>query len=125
MKYLIYKNNELQVVETDKETIGYKDLQEAVGGYIEAVRLDPYGDSKGVDIYINEEGKLMGLEPSLKWANGKDVLCGNVVFCSYDDEGESVGLNQEQIELVEKYVAENRLSEIEWKNIKEYLANIY
>lgn len=66
-----------------------KELQTAVGGYIEVVRLGPSGRC----LVINEEGKLMQLpfnmratalfhhaHPHLR----HDSICGNAVFCEYD-----------------------------------------
>ena len=53
-----------------------KELQEAVGGYIEAIY--PFEDD--VCIICNEEGKLMGLPPNRVLSDGDghayDVLCG-------------------------------------------------
>lgn len=73
---------------------GLEALQEAVGGYIEAVY--PFDDSIG--IICNEEGKLNGLpyNRALRDEDGKvyDCLCGTFViagvgysdFCSLTDE---------------------------------------
>ena len=53
-----------------------KDLQDVVGGYIEAIY--PFDDE--VCIICNEEGKLLGLEPNrpLYGSHGEmyDIICG-------------------------------------------------
>lgn len=63
-----------------------KDLQEAVGGYIEAVY--PFEDE--VCLICNEEGKLMGLEANrlLKDSAGNayDIICGPFIVASLGEE---------------------------------------
>jgi hypothetical protein len=67
-------------------------LQKIVGGYIECVRQD------GFDIIINEEGKLMDLEPNFGLYEGMDYIAGTALFAGVDyDEGEFKSLSQEQI----------------------------
>ena len=93
MKALLVKP---QVTPVEIETDGsLTELQNLVGGYIEAPCLFP-----DVDIIINEEGKLMNL-PYNRWLshNGKfiDILVGNIVIIAHDDEGETIGLTEEQI----------------------------
>jgi hypothetical protein len=67
-------------------------LQKIVGGYIECVRQD------GFDIIINEEGKLMDLEPNFGLYEGMDYIAGTALFAGVDyDEGEFKSLSQKQI----------------------------
>lgn len=75
-----------------------KILQEFVGGYIEVVRL-----GNNVDLWLNEEGKLDGLKENLVFErNGNilDVVVGNCLFATNDEEGDTVSLTDEQIEYV-------------------------
>lgn len=68
--------------------------QKIVGGNIEVI---PY--ENGIDIYLNEEGKLMGLSPNLKlFHNGHlyDVLVGTVFFSKINDEGEAISLELDE-----------------------------
>jgi hypothetical protein len=66
-------------------------LQELVGGWIEFTAYN------GCDVIVNEEGKLMGLEPNLVNEYG-DVLVGTVVFVGEaDDEGELTDVNVDKI----------------------------
>ena len=55
-------------------------MQQLVGGYIEHVSL---GNSLGC--LMNEEGKLLGLEPNGFYYNG-DPLVGNLIFLGEDGE---------------------------------------
>ena len=78
----------------------YNMLSESVGGYVECVSLTPT-----IDMWINEEGKLLGLEPNiiateLLWETSRvmdDIIVGNVVFASNDEEGETTGLSNNDI----------------------------
>lgn len=82
-------------------------LQGQVGGWIEAVEFGP-----GLSAFINEEGKLKGLDfnplATALWEIGLDAvglthipgdfLVGPVVVCGdVDDEGETRGLTDQQI----------------------------
>lgn len=75
-----------------------KELQEAVGGWIQAVDL-----SDTLTMWLNEEGKLNGLPLNTQatdlWEEvyGKtDFIVGNVIFTGgTGDEGETLGLNED------------------------------
>lgn len=75
----------------------YKELQEIVGGLIEFVSI---GD--GIDIVINEEGKIMGLEPNFiatALFDFKDLLVGDAIIVGVDySTGETISLTDAQIE---------------------------
>lgn len=89
-------------VETDADgSIGLKTLQEAVGGFVERVCISKHR-LKGLDLWLNEEGKLDGLplnpmatNLSEVWKHG-DFIVGNVLVCAFDEEGRSVGITEEQ-----------------------------
>ena len=78
-----------------------KTLQELVGGWVQAVDL-----KSNLTIWCNEEGKMIGLPvngfATEMWDSvfgATDVIVGNVVFTGgADDEGETIGLSQNQIE---------------------------
>jgi hypothetical protein len=60
--------------------------QSAVGGHIEIVH--PFADPQ-IALIVNEEGKLLGLEPNraIKYPNGiKDIVVGSFIICR--DAGE-------------------------------------
>lgn len=87
-----YRNNLVLVVEPGKAPRAVnlkgdlKSLQDAVGGYIEAVY--PYDDP--VAIIVNEEGKLNGLpmNRALRDEDGDvyDVICGTFIVAGLTDE---------------------------------------
>jgi hypothetical protein len=70
-------------------------LQKAVSigapeqGLIEFVYLED-----NVSLLLNEEGKLIGLEPNRRL--GDDILCGVFYVVAENDEGELISLTKEQ-----------------------------
>ena len=94
MKAILIKTNGECVI-SEKERWEYKDITDAVGGWIECVSLKDDGD-----MYVNEEGKLYGLpvnDVATLLANhfgylrqGFDLIVGNtIIFGPVDDEGEN------------------------------------
>lgn len=74
-------------------------LQEEVGGWIDIPYLSEELNKVGIDVIINDEGKLIGLDPELVlfYENEiADIVCGNILFASHDEEGNTVGLSEEQ-----------------------------
>lgn len=67
-------------------------LQALVGGNIEYIALPDYD---GLGLYCNDEGLLQGLTPSLQV--GWHTICGPAVFVSLDDEGNVLGLADEDV----------------------------
>lgn len=71
-----------------------RSLQEAVDGHIEIVGLE-----SGVGILLNEEGKLLQMEPNRRL--GRDILVGVFYVVGTDsDSGEVTSLSDE---LIQKY----------------------
>lgn len=104
MKALILKNGELHEREIDNTL---ETLQRIVGGYIEIPYLSERFADEGIDVVINEEGKIIGLEPQIVLFNKRnnrllDIVVGNCVFVSHDEEGNTIGLNQKQIDVVKE-----------------------
>lgn len=72
-------------------------LQKAVSigapeqGLIEFVYLED-----NVSLLLNEEGKLIGLEPNRRL--GDDILCGVFYVVAENDEGELISLSEAQVE---------------------------
>ena len=89
-------------VETDGEGgISLKAMQSMVGGDIERLCLQGPG-LDGLDLYLNEEGRLKGLSYNPKATilsmilmHG-DCIVGDVFVCGSDAEGNSVGLTESQ-----------------------------
>lgn len=82
-------------------------LQALVGGNIECLSLDSLNKEIGVDIVLNEEGKLIGLEPNIllreKYFDRKlsnkicDVVVGNAILIGVQD-CDFVSLPENEIE---------------------------
>lgn len=103
MKVLVLSNGELKVQEIGT---GLEDLQKIVGGYIEIPFLGHKFRNNDIDVIINEEGKLIeGMKPEIAIVNEAqgnilDIVYGNCIFTSHDEEGNTIGLNEEQIQIV-------------------------
>lgn len=80
----------------------YNLISGAVGGWIECVSLP----TLGVDMWVNEEGKLIGLPVNTAgtalWESeyGRtDIIVGDIIITGgVDDEGDTLGLTEEAIE---------------------------
>lgn len=85
----------------------YSLLSETVGGWIECANV-----KHNIDIWLNEEGKLIGLEPNRtataifwdKWGIGTDIIVGDVFITTNDENGETIGLTDEQIEYLKDFL---------------------
>lgn len=105
MKALILSNNKFEVKEIKNEL---EELQKIVGGYIEIPHLSKRFFENGIDIIINEEGKFIeGLKPEIAVVsrdNNKvvDIVFGNCIFVSHDEEGYTTELTEEQMRIVLK-----------------------
>ena len=107
MKVLVLSSGELKVQEIGNEL---EDLQKIVDGYIEIPFLSKKffeeEFEEEIDVIINEEGKLIdGMKPEIAIVNEKqgnivDIIYGNCIFASHDEEGNTVGLNEKQVEIV-------------------------
>lgn len=103
MRVLVLSNGKLKEQEIGN---GLEHLQKIVGGYIEIPFLSQKFLDNGIDVIINEEGKLIeGLKAEIAIVSKEqgailDIVYGNCIFASHDDEGETVGLTDEQIRVV-------------------------
>ena len=85
----IEANGWFKEVEAKQEDGSYlRQLQKAVQGYIERV---PCKMHENIDIWINEEGKLEGLDYNhaatvLSTLEGEELLVGNAIVTQSDDE---------------------------------------
>jgi hypothetical protein len=72
-----------------------ENMQAKVGGYLEAVSLP-----MDITMWVNDSGLIDGLPLNLIiFVEGEEVhhICGDVIFTSVDDEGETISLNKEQM----------------------------
>ena len=93
-----------EFVEVETEADGnlpLETMQSMVGGYIERWGLRGQG-LDGLDLFLNEEGKLNGLSYNPKATIlaeilfHNDCIVGDTFVCGSDDEGNSVGLTEAQ-----------------------------
>lgn len=105
MKVLVLSNGELKVQDIGT---GLEELQKIVGGYIEIPFLSKVFRDNAIDMIINEEGKFIeGLKAEIAIVNEEkgnilDIVYGNCIFASHDNEGNTIGLTEEQVKVVEE-----------------------
>lgn len=103
MKVLILSNGELKEREIENTL---EELQKIVEGYIEIPFLSKTLNDNIIDIIINEEGKMIeGMKPEIAIVDKKtskilDIVYGNCIFASHDEEGNTTELNEEQMKIV-------------------------
>ena len=93
---------EFAEVETEADgNIPLEMMQSMVGGWVERWELHGHG-LEGLDLFLDEEGKLKGLSYNPKATlltailmHG-DVIVGDTFVCAHDGEGRSVGLSDAQ-----------------------------
>jgi hypothetical protein len=107
MKALIIKTDGTKEVALFTEGNFLNLAQATVGGWIQLVRLN----NKGIDLYLNEEGKLDGLPQNpiatALWSEDyglTDYIVGNVIITGgADHEGNTVGLTDGQLKTLMDY----------------------
>jgi len=90
MKYAYYKTDgTAEFIKTEKP-IGFEELQKLVGG-----NIDGYRTQHGELVYINDEGRLIGLKSNPFYF---EDLRGDVVEYSHvDEDGESIGFDDDAV----------------------------
>ena len=75
-----------------------ENMQKLVGGHIECVAFSGSPIlGRGVDLWCNEEGKLLGLSQNRMFPDGTDLIAGTFFLAAHDGEGETVGLTDEEV----------------------------
>lgn len=103
MKVLVLSNGRLEEKEIENTL---EELQQIVGGYIEIPFLGNRFKENIIDVIINEEGKFIDdckPEIAIVDENTKqilDIVHGNCIFASHDEEGNTIALNEEQMKVV-------------------------
>jgi len=120
---LVKSDMQLSVIDFD-ESNSYEIIKEAVGGWIDCVRLPDYH----CDMWINDEGKLEGLPANpigsvLYSTLGGDWIAGDIIITGgIDDEGNTIGLSDELCNLLENMVEviiDHLISAIQAENEEE------
>lgn len=77
-----------------------ENMQKAVGGWLEAL---PFGTSNNIVIWLNEEGKLANLEPTIavlsKTGEVRDVIVGDIIITGARMH-DTVGLTDAQVKFI-------------------------
>ena len=98
MKYIAkHPGHDAEVIETDR--ISLADMQHHVGGLI-TTAYHPKLAEAGIDMFANDEGLLIGMQPHLGFSTHghATVIVGPVILVACDEEGETIGLTDSQIE---------------------------
>jgi hypothetical protein len=91
------KDPEVQEMETILEA-----MQAIVGGSIELVGLS---EDSGLDIYLNEDGKVIGLPLNVYFLPG-DIIVGTLFVVRAGEEGNDISLTDEDIVFATKWLKE-------------------
>ncbi|MBN2878213.1 MAG: DUF3846 domain-containing protein [Clostridia bacterium] len=73
-----------------------KALQDAVKGYIEFFSI-----SRGINLIVNEEGKINGMEGNR--LVGNEIICGDFLVVGDNGMGETISLSPAQIKLCKEH----------------------
>jgi hypothetical protein len=85
-----------------------KSLQNAVGGYVQVIELE-----EDFTMWVNEEGKLLGLEENkiatviweVRFGIDTDIICGDVVFTGgMDEDGETLTISEANLQRLAELV---------------------
>ena len=85
-------------------------MQRKVGGLIDIPLINLELTNKGIDIVCNDEG--LELKPNIAvvtTGNNLIYINGDVIFTSFDEESDSIGLNNKQIKYLKKLLKEKRI----------------
>lgn len=94
--------------QAEDDKVDYKMLNEAIGGFIEHITYNIALEKCDIDVWIDEEGKLKGLEPTTIVVDRNnneivEVLAGPLVFTGKKNhDGESYGLTDGQITIIKQ-----------------------
>jgi len=116
-------NGELKKIEIENNL---SSLQNLVGGYIEIPCLSERLTAQKIITIINEKGKFLDLTPEIACVyDGKlhDIVFGTVIFASTDYEGNTLGLNTEQMEYIKNELRNDAIVHLRNRN-KTYMLKV-
>ena len=96
-------------------------LQGVVGGYIETVHHEAL-EENGITAWANEEGLYLSLSPNLV-VYGQPIV-GPVVFTGHNDEGETIGLTEDQEAIVQAFLSATTLNDAQRERIASRIAEM-
>jgi hypothetical protein len=103
-----------EIVFFEKENLELEDMQQVVGGLIESLYINMGFSKMRIDMFINEEGKLIqGMKPTAVMIGVDDsivdVILGPILFTSTDKEGATIPLSEEQILYIKQHLVGDTL----------------
>lgn len=110
MNFLVIKPTETEpicrvIFCEDTPDASYNLLQRAVGGFFDLITGYFKDLPAGVDAWCNDECLINGLDPILVFHGRKDfsgLIAGNIVFTATDEYGETIGLTDDQISMIQE-----------------------
>lgn len=90
-----------KIIKNDLET-----FKSIVGGWIEHISIKERPNGSRIGIYLNEEGKLIGLEPNrmIIGKRGGDMFVGTFFITAHNLQGDTVSLtDQEAAEYIKMF----------------------
>lgn len=86
-----------------------KQLQRAVGGYIECAPTKMPAQLLDIDCFVDEEGLLKGVpivnKPVTRLCGHPAItIVGDAVFVTHDDEGNTLGLTKRKCDALEEHL---------------------
>lgn len=99
---------QLEEIKVNNNIVTYEELHNAIGGYFEHINFNENFINNRIDIWVDEEGKLKDLKPSIALINQGnqivDVLAGDVIFTSTDGLGNTLSLHDNQIKIIKEEI---------------------
>lgn len=101
--------NEIEFFKVDSY-MDWKGMQKVVNGSFEGAYLNRTLKELGIDAFVNDEGLINGLSPSIAIRNDKDEIIalhhGTVLFAGITKDGDTIPLNDIQIAYMKKNLTE-------------------
>jgi hypothetical protein len=96
--YLYVRPNESLAVLASEDALALPELQKCVGGYLEALNIEPFGKPRRIVLMVNEDGLSMHLPPSVV-CPPFGVIVGPVIV-GVEQDGDFLPLTPEEQERV-------------------------
>ena len=106
-KYIVILHSgtlKTEVLEYNKS----KPIREYIGSdYIDHSSAFDELEKRKIDLWVDDEGLLKSLDPIFIFTSHNDItgfLVGNAAFLKYDNDGNSLGLNEEEKDFILKWL---------------------
>lgn len=102
MQALLITRKEVKVVETSGH---YEDLKKLIGIESPITITERKIGDKYYDLWVDDEG-LLKSDSHIQGCclNAKELLMGNIIILSSNEQGESIGLSNSDIENIKKHI---------------------